>query len=143
MGAVVATFGVVNPLNPTRQTRAELLVETGALYRVLPGGVLRGIGIEPLPRKAFKTADGRRIERALGEAVFEYNGERATSNVVFGAKGDPAVLGRTALGAPGLEVDSTTGTLWPATLPVYLVPGSAFVGARLQPWCKGAAFDGL
>jgi len=116
MGAVYVTFGVTNPRRLDRETPLELLVDTGALYSVLPASVLQELGIEPQERKTFKTADGRRIERAVGEAVFVYNGERGTSKVVFGAEDDATVLGVTALEALGLEVDPTSGTVRPATL---------------------------
>lgn len=116
MGAVFAKFGIANPLNPAQETTLELLVDTGALYSVLPGPVLTELGIEPRERKVFRTADGRQIERPVAEALFTYNGERATSRVVFGSEADASVLGVTALEEMGLEVDPTSGTLRPATL---------------------------
>lgn len=116
MGAVYATFGVTNPRHPEREVPLELLVDTGALYSVLPISVLRELAIDPQERKTFKTADGRRIERAVGEAVFAFNGERGTCKVVFGVEEDATVLGVTALETLGLEVDPTSGTLRPATL---------------------------
>ena len=116
MGAVYATFGVTHPRHPEREVPLELLVDTGALYSVLPTSVLQELAIDPQERKTFKTADGRRIERAVGEAVFVFNGERGTCKVVFGVEDDAAVLGLTALETLGLEVDPTSGTLRPATL---------------------------
>lgn len=119
MGTVIATFEVTNPLEAKKHAAVELLVDTGALYSVLPASVLQELGIEPLERKSFKTADGRRIERAVGEAVFAYNGQRGTSKVVFGTEDDASLLGVTALEALGLEVDPTSGTMRPATLFLY------------------------
>lgn len=116
MGAVFAKFGIANPLNLERETTIDLLVDTGALYSVLPARVLSELGIEPLGRKFFRTADGREIERPVGEAVFAFNDERGTSKVVFGAEGDASLLGVTALEELGLEVDPTSGTLRAATL---------------------------
>ena len=116
MGVVFAKFKVVNPVEPAREATLELLVDTGAIYSVLPTEVLAGLGIKPFVRRTFRTADGREIERELGEATFTYNGERGTSKVVFGASGDAALLGVTALEEMGLEVDPTTGTLRPALL---------------------------
>lgn len=119
MGTVFATFGVANPLEPGNQTAVELLIDTGALYSVLPASILKELGIEPLERKSFKTADGRRIERSVGEAVFLFNGQRGTSKVIFGGEDDATLLGVTALEALGLEVDPTSGTVRPATLFLY------------------------
>jgi clan AA aspartic protease len=120
VGAVFAKFQVANPLEAGNQTSIELLVDTGALYSVLPAPVLHGLGIAPLEQGTFRTADGRRIERSVGEAVFFYNGRRGTSKVVFGTEGDATVLGVTALEELGLEVDPTTNTLRPATLFLFL-----------------------
>lgn len=116
MGAVFAKFGVANPLNPSLEVSVELLVDTGALYSILPGPLLSQLGIEPFQRKTFKTADGRGIERRIGEAQFTFNGERGISKVVFGEESDAAVLGVTALEVLALEVDPTSGALRPATL---------------------------
>ncbi len=116
MGAVFAKFGVANSLDPARETTIELLVDTGAIYSVLPADLLRGLGIEPFASRTFKTADGREIERELGEAVFKFNSERGISKVVFGSRGDASLLGITALEEMGLEVDPTSGTIRPAIL---------------------------
>ncbi|MBI4466571.1 MAG: aspartyl protease family protein [Acidobacteria bacterium] len=119
MGVVSAKLGIANPLNPTRGTTVELLVDTGALYSVLPRRVLTELGIEPFERKVFKTADGRQIERAVGEAVFAFNSERGISKVVFGDERDASVLGVTALEELGLEVDPASRKLRPSTLFLY------------------------
>ena len=116
MGAVFAKFGVTNPLDPAREASLELLVDTGAIYSVVPAQVLRDLRIEPSMHRTFRTADGRKIERELGEAAFSYNGERGISKVVFGAPGDASLLGVTALEEMGLEVDPTSRTLRPALL---------------------------
>ena len=40
----------------------EATVDTGAAYTTLPGRVLRELGIEPLTKRRFVLADGRRMD---------------------------------------------------------------------------------
>ena len=37
-------------------------MDTGAAYTTLPGRVLRELGIEPLTKRRFVLADGRRMD---------------------------------------------------------------------------------
>ncbi|MFQ5694563.1 MAG: hypothetical protein ACE5HB_01085 [Terriglobia bacterium] len=125
MGAVFSKFRIANPLNPSREDILELLVDTGALYNVLPTKVLRTLGIEPFERKLFKTADGRKIQREVGEALFAYAGESALSKVIFGRNDETARVGRVLLLALGVEVNARTGRLQPLdVLPLYLASNS-------------------
>ena len=58
----------------------------------------------------FKTIEGKLVEREIGEALIECEGERATTMVVFAEEGDLEVLGVYALEGLGLE-DPTTKEL--------------------------------
>jgi clan AA aspartic protease len=117
---VFVKMQVGNPTDPTRRTTLELLVDTGAIYSIVPAATLGELGIEPKLRKRFRTADGRSIQRAFAEATFAYNGEEATSRVIFGEPEDATVLGVHALEALGLQVDPVTGKLEPSTLFLFL-----------------------
>ena len=44
----------------------ELLVDTGALYSMVPASILREAGIEPRLQIEFEIADGSRIRREVG-----------------------------------------------------------------------------
>jgi clan AA aspartic protease len=120
VGTVFVKMQVGNPTDPTRRTTLELLVDTGAIYSIVPAATLGELGIEPKLRKRFRTADGRSIQRAFAEATFAYNGEEATSRVIFGEPEDATVLGVHALEALGLQVDPVTGKLEPSTLFLFL-----------------------
>jgi len=119
MGTVAVKMQVANPADLARQTTLELIVDTGAVYSIIPAPVLRELGIEPWFRKRFRTADGRSIERAFAEASFIHNGEHASSRVIFGDEADAAILGVHALEGLGLQVDPLTGQLNPSTLFLY------------------------
>lgn len=120
MGTVVVKMLVGNPNNPARRTAVELVVDTGAVYSIIPASTLRELGVQPKARKTFRTADGRTIERVFGDASFVYDGEEGISRVIFGEENDATVLGVHALEALGLQVDPVTGELRPSTLFLFL-----------------------
>ena len=99
----------------------ELLVDTGALYSIVPGSLLRELAIEPTQELEFELADGRLILRGVGEARFFFDSRNAISNVVFGEPGDAAVLGVVTLEQLGLEVDPVHKRVKPARLILYKV----------------------
>lgn len=116
MGFVEARMDIANPQDLTKKTSLTLLADTGATYSVIPRGVLDKIGVASMKRAEFEIADGRHIERDLGEVAFFWNGDHAVSRVIFGEEGDSVVLGVTALGELGLLVDPTDKQLRPAKL---------------------------
>lgn len=104
--------------SPVRR-EAELLVDTRALYSIVPAKLLRELGIEPREKQTFELADGRTIERAVGEARFHYDGRNAASPVIFGEEDDAGVLGVVTLEAMGLEVDPVRKQIRPTRLILY------------------------
>jgi predicted aspartyl protease len=122
MGLLHVEVGLANPFQPGRQTSLQMLVDTGALLSIIPGQRLRELGIEPRERRTFKLADGREIEREVGEARFHYDGYEGISKVVFGQTEDAIVMGVLALETLGLEVDPVRGELRPATLFLFASP---------------------
>ena len=76
---------------------------------------MENIGIRPLERRVFTLANGERIEREFGGAIFEVEERRGHAPVVF-EKENKCSLGMTALEALGLEVDVVTGKLKPMEL---------------------------
>ncbi|KPV65110.1 MAG: hypothetical protein AOA65_0489 [Candidatus Bathyarchaeota archaeon BA1] len=69
--------------------------------------------------RRFKTADGRIIERDVGEVLMVLMGEERHVPVAFGGEKDAMVLGATALEILGLKVDPNTKEPKPATLLLY------------------------
>lgn len=110
LGLVKVRFGVFNPLAPERVTEIEGVVDTGAVYSVVPRRTLEELGVKPLEKRRFK-AFGGHVERDIGEVGVELMGRRRTVTVILGETGDTAVLGLTALEAFGLEVDPVKGIL--------------------------------
>lgn len=85
--------------------RVEALVDTGATYTTLPDSLLRGLGVSPITRLGFTLADGRRVERDVGEAYLRIGDLAFHSPVVFGNDGSDALLGAVTLQIFGLGVD--------------------------------------
>jgi predicted aspartyl protease len=111
---------IANPARPQRSARVKLLVDSGALYSVVPASVLRRLGIKPGRRKSFILADGTVAKRPLGQALFRLIEEEVASPVIFGAAGDSILLGSVSPGALGLMLDPLQRELRP--LPMMLAP---------------------
>ena len=118
MGLTFIQARVKNPANPRRSAKLKFLVDSGALYSVVPATTLRRLGIEPHSTRTFTLADGTEIERQMGDATFVYDGARGASPVIFGEKGDSTLLGTVSLESLGLSLDPIKRVLRP--LPMVL-----------------------
>lgn len=118
MGLTFIKASIINPANPRRKTRLEFLVDSGAVYSVVPKTRLKRIGIQPHGTRTFTLADGTQITREIGDAIFALNGERAASPVIFGEDGDSLLFGTVSLEALGLILDPIRRELRP--LPMIL-----------------------
>ena len=95
----------------TKSEGAELLVDTGSTYTWVEAKMLQQLGIKVRRVWRFKAIDGRILERRIGDAYIEFDGEQAPTVVVFAEEGDGKVLGVHALEGLRLEVDPATGQL--------------------------------
>jgi len=116
MGYVKVKAKIRNIHKPELESEMELLVDTGSIYTILKRGRLETLDIKVRGKRRFKTADGRVIEREIGAAEIEIDGQSTYSIVVFGEDLDAEVLGVTTLEELGLQVDPTTGELKPLEL---------------------------
>ena len=91
----------------------EFLVDSGAVYSLVPGKILDEIGIEPYKEMSFSLADGTSIKRRISSAYFEFEGEGGPAPVVYGEEGDSPLLGATTLESMGLVLNPFTRTLHP------------------------------
>ncbi len=96
-----------------RYERVEALVDTGATYTTAPASLLQGLGVTPHDRVPFILADGRRIERDVGQTWVRVDGKSVISLVVFGEEGVEPLLGAYTLEGVRLAVDSTNRRLVP------------------------------
>ena len=119
MGLTVLTVEVGNPANPKVTEEVELLVDSGAVYSVIPTPILERLGIQPLAEQEFRLANGAKIARKKGIALFRYGERVGGADVVFGEEGDSTLLGAFTLEALGLVLDPLKRELRP--LPMLLV----------------------
>jgi len=118
VGLTVLSLKVANPANPKVTKELEFLVDSGAIYSVVPAAVLKKLGIRPLVTEEFRLADGSRIKRRKGAALFRYGERIGGADVIFGQRGDCRLLGALTLGSLGLALDPLKRELKP--LPMIL-----------------------
>jgi clan AA aspartic protease len=116
LGLTFIQATVANPASPKRRARLKFLVDSGALYSVVPAATLRRLGIKPHSTRTFTLADGTEIERKMGDATFALDGARGASPVIFGERGDSTLLGTVSLESLGLSLDPIRRILRPLPL---------------------------
>ena len=118
MGVNLLEIEVGNPANPEVSEKLEFLVDSGTIYSVVPTPILERLEIRPLVDQEFRLADGTKIVRKKGIALFKYKDKIEGADVIFGEEGDSVLLGSFTLEALGLALDPLRRELKP--LPMIL-----------------------
>lgn len=105
MGLTYLYLEIANVAKPDVKERLRFLVDSGAVYSVVPAAVLKKLGIKPLGEEEFRLANGDIIERKKGGALFRYGKRVGVADVVFGEDGDAVLLGALTLQSLGLSLD--------------------------------------
>ena len=105
MGLTFLELEIGNPANPAVTERLDFLIDSGAIYSVVPAPVLERLGIQPLAMQEFRLANGTKVQRKKGMAVFKYGDRIGGADVIFGEEGDSILLGAFTLEALGLSLD--------------------------------------
>ena len=105
VGLTHITARLANPASPATALRVRFLVDSGAIYSVVPARVLDRLGIRSHSSRTFSLADGTEITRRVGDAQFQLGRQRAASPVIFGEEDDSALLGSVSLESLGLMID--------------------------------------
>ena len=113
MGITSAILKVKEHRKSEKSAELSFLVDSGAIYSLVPGKILDGLEIEPYKEMSFSLADGTVLKRRVCSAYFEYEGEGGPAPVVYGEEGDEALLGATTLESLGLVLNPFTRTLHP------------------------------
>jgi len=125
MGYVKVKADIANPAEKSRKVSLDCLVDTGAIYTMVPRSTLEKLHAQVSGRRRFKLANGNVEEFQIGEAYIEVQGVGATSIVVFGPEESQPLLGVTTLENLGLQVNPVTGELKP--LELYLLQMRPFM----------------
>jgi predicted aspartyl protease len=118
MGLTHITLSIANPAKPRKAVAVEFMVDSGAIYSVVPGAILRRLGVKSHSKQVFTLADGSQITRRKGDLLFRYDGKQGMAPVIFGEKGDSTLLGVVTLEALGMILDPLKRELRP--LPMVL-----------------------
>ncbi len=118
MGLTVLEIEVGNTATPEITEKLEFLIDSGAIYSVVPTPILERLGIKPFAEQTFRLADGSKIVRKKGGALFKYHEQVGGADVIFGEDGDCLLLGALTLAALGLTLDPMRRELKP--LPMIL-----------------------
>ena len=118
MGLTYLQVDVSGPATPENSKPVEFLVDSGAEHSVVPASVLDSLGIKHFDAQEFRLANGTRVTRRKGVAVFRYGGRVGGADVIFGEEGDSNLLGATTLESLGLVLDPLKRELRP--LPMVL-----------------------
>jgi len=118
MGLTVLEIEVGNPANPKVTEKIDFLIDSGAVYSVVPTPILERLGIKPLTEEEFRLADGTKVVRKKGIALFRYGERVGGADVIFGKDGDQKLLGALTLEALGLILNPLKRELRP--LPMLL-----------------------
>ena len=89
-----------------RFVTVNALVDTGASITSVPASLLNELGVSPHDRLNFILADGRRIERDVGQTWIRINGRSVITLVLFGDEGMQPLLGAYSLQGLMLAVDT-------------------------------------
>lgn len=116
MGITTLELKVANPAAPAKTETVEFTVDSGAVYSVVPGAILRRLKVKAIAREEFRLADGSRIIRRKGVALFSYGDKKGGADVIFGEKDDATLLGALTLEALGLALDPLRRELKPLPL---------------------------
>jgi len=118
MGLTHVRARISNPARPRSASTQRFLVDSGAVYSVVPLTLLRRLEIRPHSSRTFILADGTEITRPIGDATFRIGDNLGSSPVIFGEKGDASLLGMVSLESLGLVLDPMKRVLRP--LPMVL-----------------------
>jgi clan AA aspartic protease len=105
MGLTTLDVEVGNPATPDVTRSVHFLIDSGAVFSVVPRKVLEELGIRPLAKQIFRLANGTRITREKGIALFRYHDRVGGADVIFGEDKDSNLLGAMTLEALGLALD--------------------------------------
>ena len=113
----MGTFGVELEVgNPAREefVAVQAMVDTGAIYTMLPEDLLDRLGVARLESDIFEMADDSLVEYPIGDAVVRLQGRIRTVPVVFARSDNTPLLGATTLEIFRLVADPVNEQLVPA-----------------------------
>jgi len=119
MGITYVKASVINPTDLAQRADLEFMVDSGAVYTVIPARILETLGISPHSERTFSLADGRQVTWPVGNAGFAIGSRQGASVVIFGQDDTPHLLGVATLEEFGLGLDPVHRELITIPLPLF------------------------
>ena len=97
----MSTFSVraiiANPVRPQLRLGVELLVDTGATYTLLPGELVRQLGLATPWRRTATLSSGEDVTYPMGQVLMRLNGEEMATVFLAGPPGCQGLIGAVTL----------------------------------------------
>ena len=103
----------VGDVSGERFEEMEALANTGAMSTVIPGSILRRLGVEPAKTQVFDHADGHEVELDMAETKIRIDGKETITWVIFGEETGGTLLGAYTLSGVFLGIDPHAQRLIP------------------------------
>jgi len=116
VGMTYISGTVTRPEGRGRPVSVRFIVDSGAVYSVLPEQVWKRLGLRRRRSAQFELADGTAITRGVSRCTFEIAGISDTSPVVLGGPRDAPLLGMVTLETLGLMLNPLTREIRPMRL---------------------------
>ena len=94
-----------------KKATINFLVDSGAIYSLLPQKDWKAIGLKPKRTMNFTLADGTQVKRQVSECHIALAQGDGTTPVILGEADDQALLGSVTLEILGLVLDPFKRTL--------------------------------
>ncbi len=111
MGITYAEGTLTGPTG--RQATLPFLVDSGAVYTLVPHDVWKDLGLKPKRIVTFSLADGSSIDRPVSECHIRLQHGDGHTPVILGEPGDDPLLGIVTLQEVGLVLHPFKRTLEP------------------------------
>jgi aspartyl protease family protein len=96
---------------PKGEDEIKFLLDSGAMYTLLPHATWTNIGLEPRRSMRFTLADGSRITRHISECEIVLSFGEGHTPVILGEPGDQALLGVVTLEEFGYMLNPFKGEI--------------------------------
>jgi clan AA aspartic protease len=113
VGTFTVPVSLAHPQRPETRITAELLVDTGATWTMLPGDLVSRLGLAATRERMVTLASGERVRYPAGQVSIQIDDEEVSTVFLAGAAGCLALLGAVTLEELGLAPDPVRKTLVP------------------------------
>lgn len=109
---IIYTPAIISNLADRQKAwQGDFFIDTGAIDSLVPRDILDAMGVKPKTQREYTLVDGSKVDLDAAPTAMEIMGTLIGTTVVFGDTNSEPTLGRIALNAAGIEVDTHNQTL--------------------------------